>query len=177
MEAHVRSPHLWPAGSDESLGYGARPVPPPDPRRRLLRQGTPTIVFSSSCATYGIPSELPIVESAPQRPINPYGRSKLAGEQILADARAALGLRVAMLRQRRRTRDRSCGPRPRFVWWGNNPLSLVHPTARRSRMCQLFQACRICFNMTGIRFSPKAGIPAHTVSSRMIGSAPLESGL
>jgi hypothetical protein len=100
-----------------------------------------------------------------------------AGEQILADARAALGLRVAMLRQRRRTRDRSCGPRPRFVWWGNNPLSLVHPTARRARMCQLFQACRICFNMTGIRFSPKAGIPAHTVSSRMIRSAPLESGL
>jgi UDP-arabinose 4-epimerase len=64
----------------------------------MLRHGTPTIVFSSSCATYGIPSELPIVESAPQRPINPYGRSKLAGEQILADARAAEGLRVAMLR-------------------------------------------------------------------------------
>jgi UDP-arabinose 4-epimerase len=64
----------------------------------MLRHGTSTIVFSSSCATYGIPSELPIVESAPQRPINPYGRSKLAGEQILADARAAEGLRVAMLR-------------------------------------------------------------------------------
>jgi UDP-arabinose 4-epimerase len=64
----------------------------------MMRHGTPTIVFSSSCATYGIPSELPIVESAPQRPINPYGRSKLAGEQILADARAAEGLRVAMLR-------------------------------------------------------------------------------
>ena len=43
----------------------------------MLRHGTPTIVFSSSCATYGIPSELPIVESAPQRPINPYERSKL----------------------------------------------------------------------------------------------------
>jgi UDP-arabinose 4-epimerase len=64
----------------------------------MMRHGTPTIVFSSSCATYGIPSELPIVESAPQRPINPYGRSKLAGEQILTDARAAEGLRVAMLR-------------------------------------------------------------------------------
>ena len=45
-----------------------------------------------------LPSELPIVESAPQRPTNPYGRSKLAGEQILADARTAEGLRVAMLR-------------------------------------------------------------------------------
>ena len=64
----------------------------------MLRYGTPTIVFSSSCATYGIPDRLPIAENAPQRPINPYGRSKLAGEQILADARTAEGLRVAMLR-------------------------------------------------------------------------------
>src|SRR6202011_6010784 len=55
----------------------------------MLRHGTRTIVFSSSCATYGIPDRPPIAESAPQRPINPYGRSKLAGEQILADARAA----------------------------------------------------------------------------------------
>jgi UDP-arabinose 4-epimerase len=64
----------------------------------MLRQGVRTIVFSSSCATYGIPERVPIVESTPQRPINPYGRSKLAGEQILADARTAEGLKVAMLR-------------------------------------------------------------------------------
>jgi UDP-arabinose 4-epimerase len=64
----------------------------------MLRHGAKTIVFSSSCATYGIPDALPIAESAPQRPINPYGRSKLAGEQILADALAAEGLRVAVLR-------------------------------------------------------------------------------
>jgi UDP-arabinose 4-epimerase len=64
----------------------------------MLRHGVRTIVFSSSCATYGIPDALPIAEDAPQRPINPYGRSKLAGEQILADARAAQGLRVAVLR-------------------------------------------------------------------------------
>jgi UDP-arabinose 4-epimerase len=66
--------------------------------KAMLRYGTCTIVFSSSCATYGIPDRLPITESAPQRPINPYGRSKLAGEQILADALGAEGLRVAMLR-------------------------------------------------------------------------------
>jgi UDP-arabinose 4-epimerase len=64
----------------------------------MLRYGTSTIVFSSSCATYGIPDRLPIAATAPQRPINPYGRSKLAGEQILADARSAEGLRVAILR-------------------------------------------------------------------------------
>src|SRR5262249_51050380 len=64
----------------------------------MLRHGTRTIVFSSSCATYGIPSKLPITEGAPQRPINPYGQSKLVGEQILADTRTAEGLRVAILR-------------------------------------------------------------------------------
>jgi UDP-arabinose 4-epimerase len=53
----------------------------------MLRHGTRTIVFSSSCATYGIPDRPPIAESAPQRPINPYGRSKLAGEQILGPTR------------------------------------------------------------------------------------------
>ena len=64
----------------------------------MLRCGTRTIVFSSSCATYGIPDRLPIAENAPQRPINPYGRSKLACEQILEDVRTTEELRVAMLR-------------------------------------------------------------------------------
>jgi UDP-arabinose 4-epimerase len=59
----------------------------------MLRYRTRTIVLSSSCATYGIPDRLPIAEEAPQRPI--YGRSKLAGEQILTDARSAEKLRVA----------------------------------------------------------------------------------
>jgi len=46
-----------------------------------------SIVFSSTCATYGEPepSDLPITESCPQRPVNPYGRSKLFVEQVLAD--------------------------------------------------------------------------------------------
>ena len=43
------------------------------------------IVFSSTCATYGIPGALPITETTPQRPINPYGQSKLMVEQILSD--------------------------------------------------------------------------------------------
>lgn len=43
------------------------------------------IVFSSSCATYGIPQALPITEATSQFPINPYGRSKLMVEQMLPD--------------------------------------------------------------------------------------------
>jgi UDP-arabinose 4-epimerase len=64
----------------------------------MLRFGTPTIVFSSSCATYGIPATLPVVEDAPQIPISPYGRSKLACEHILGDVAAATGLAAACLR-------------------------------------------------------------------------------
>ncbi len=57
-----------------------------------------SIVFSSSCATYGVPQRLPIVETMPQNPINPYGRSKLMGEQILRDACAAHGIGTVALR-------------------------------------------------------------------------------
>jgi UDP-arabinose 4-epimerase len=64
----------------------------------MLRYGTRTIVFSSSCATYGIPDRQPIAEDAPQRPINPYGASKLVGEQIVTAARGAEELSVAVLR-------------------------------------------------------------------------------
>ena len=56
------------------------------------------IVFSSSCATYGIPDQLPITEASPQNPINPYGRSKLIGEQMLRDYGAAYGLNHISLR-------------------------------------------------------------------------------
>ncbi len=45
--------------------------------------GVHTIVFSSSCATYGLPVEVPIKDSHPQRPINPYGESKRAVESAL----------------------------------------------------------------------------------------------
>jgi len=56
------------------------------------------IVFSSSCATYGIPERVPISEDHPQRPINPYGHSKLFVERMLADLNAACGLPWIALR-------------------------------------------------------------------------------
>jgi UDP-arabinose 4-epimerase len=56
------------------------------------------IVFSSTCASYGIPEAVPVTEDTPQRPISPYGCSKLHIEQILRDYSQAYGLRVAILR-------------------------------------------------------------------------------
>ncbi len=49
----------------------------------MLENDVKRIVFSSSCATFGIPDKIPIDEKTPQRPINPYGESKLMFEQIL----------------------------------------------------------------------------------------------
>jgi UDP-arabinose 4-epimerase len=62
------------------------------------RSGIMNFIFSSSCAIYGVPEELPIRETMPQRPISPYGRSKLMVEQILEDSAAAYGLRYVSLR-------------------------------------------------------------------------------
>lgn len=56
------------------------------------------IIFSSTCATYGVPVRVPIDESHPQAPINPYGWSKLFVERMLTDFRAAYGLDSVALR-------------------------------------------------------------------------------
>ncbi len=56
------------------------------------------IVFSSTCSTYGVPETVPITEKEPQKPINPYGRAKLAVEWALADYAAAYGFSYAALR-------------------------------------------------------------------------------
>jgi UDP-glucose 4-epimerase len=64
----------------------------------LCRAGVKHVVFSSSCATYGVPREVPIPESHPQWPINPYGWSKLFVERLLADFDRAYGLRFVALR-------------------------------------------------------------------------------
>jgi UDP-glucose-4-epimerase GalE len=63
-----------------------------------IAQDTPAFVFSSSCATYGVPDRVPISEDTPLAPINPYGASKLMVERVLADAETAHGLRWAALR-------------------------------------------------------------------------------
>ncbi len=58
----------------------------------------PRFVFSSTCATYGLPEALPIREDTPQRPINPYGASKLMVERMLTDFGNAHGFAWTALR-------------------------------------------------------------------------------
>ena len=64
----------------------------------MRRTGVNKIVFSSTCATYGIPESVPISESTPQLPVNPYGFTKLVIERALADYAAAYDVGYAALR-------------------------------------------------------------------------------
>jgi UDP-arabinose 4-epimerase len=64
----------------------------------MVDNGVRDIVFSSTCATYGEPVQVPMDESHPQAPINPYGESKLMVERILRSYHTAYGLRYAALR-------------------------------------------------------------------------------
>ena len=64
----------------------------------MLKYNVKNFIFSSTAATYGIPKEEIILERSETSPINPYGRSKLMVEQILADFHAAYGLHYVVLR-------------------------------------------------------------------------------
>jgi UDP-glucose-4-epimerase GalE len=64
----------------------------------MVEKGVNKLVFSSSCASYGIPAKVPIEEDAPQNPINPYGWGKLMVEKILEDYDRAHGLKSISLR-------------------------------------------------------------------------------
>lgn len=60
--------------------------------------GVGRIVFSSTCATYGYPERLPITEDTPQRPVNPYGESKLMYEKVLGWYERLHGIKPVFLR-------------------------------------------------------------------------------
>jgi UDP-glucose-4-epimerase GalE len=64
----------------------------------MLKAGVQTIVFSSSCAVYGEPSKIPIVEMTRADPVNPYGFSKFICERMMQDFRRAYGLKSVALR-------------------------------------------------------------------------------
>jgi UDP-glucose-4-epimerase GalE len=63
-----------------------------------LDAGIRRFVFSSSCAVYGIPEQIPIAERTPREPVNPYGASKLFFENALQAYSRAYGLRSVSLR-------------------------------------------------------------------------------
>lgn len=64
----------------------------------MCEAGIRQVVFSSTCATYGVPEATPIPEEHPQKPINPYGATKLAVERMLRDFEPAHGLRSVIFR-------------------------------------------------------------------------------
>ena len=66
--------------------------------KAMRKHGCNKIIFSSTCATYGEPENVPITEDMPQHPINPYGATKLMVERIFKDYHAAYGLEFVVLR-------------------------------------------------------------------------------
>ena len=77
---------------DNNLGNTVRLL------RATQRHGVKRFVFSSTCATYGVPQRMPITEDTPQVPASPYARAKLAVEWALADSAPAWGLGFVALR-------------------------------------------------------------------------------
>jgi UDP-arabinose 4-epimerase len=85
----IKDPHLYYAnnvGGTLSLLWAMREA------------GIDKLIFSSSCATYGQPDRMPITEDTPQRPMNPYGASKMMSERICEDFEKAHGIKHAVLR-------------------------------------------------------------------------------
>lgn len=66
--------------------------------KAMLLAGTKRFVFSSTAAVFGIPEEIPIPETAPKNPINPYGSSKLMLERVCRDCEQPYGLKSVFLR-------------------------------------------------------------------------------
>ncbi|MEM1106505.1 MAG: UDP-glucose 4-epimerase GalE [Pseudomonadota bacterium] len=64
----------------------------------MVAAGVGQMIFSSTCATYGVPDQVPMAETAPQSPINPYGWSKLFVEKMLDDYGRAHGIKSVKLR-------------------------------------------------------------------------------
>ncbi|CAN5884920.1 UDP-glucose 4-epimerase GalE [soil metagenome] len=64
----------------------------------MQKHGTRRFIFSSTCATYGNPVSIPMDETHPQAPVNPYGDSKFMLERVLKDCDRAFGLKSVFLR-------------------------------------------------------------------------------
>jgi len=98
----------------------------------MLDAGVKTIVFSSSAATYGVPTGSPIPEDHPKLPVNPYGETKLTTERMLANYAAAYGLRWMALRY-----FNACGADPEGeIGEDHTPESHMIPSAIQAALGQ-----------------------------------------
>ncbi|HSO98734.1 MAG TPA: GDP-mannose 4,6-dehydratase [Solirubrobacteraceae bacterium] len=99
-----------------------------------VRSGAPAarVVWASSCEVYGVPERLPIRESAPLAPANPYAVSKTAGEQLVRVYAAAYGLQVVIARPFNHT-----GP-------GQRGIFIVSSLARQAAEARLAGAAALC---------------------------------
>ncbi len=98
----------------------------------MVEKGVNNFIFSSSCATYGEPVAIPITESHPQNPINPYGWTKLIIEQILDDFKKAYDLESISLRY-----FNAAGADPdREIGEDHNPETHIIPLFLRTELGQ-----------------------------------------
>ena len=112
----------------------------------MLTEGVKRLVFSSTCATYGVPERMPMTEDLPQVPINPYGQTKLEVERILRQLAVSEDLSFAAFRYfnaagaaeeaKARARDRESGRRRRRrigrLWLSFPPAE--SPVGRQSHL-------------------------------------------
>jgi UDP-glucose-4-epimerase GalE len=84
--------------ADPGLYFSANVAGSIELMRAMVDGGVRHLVFSSTCAVYGTPDELPVRESSPVRPENPYGESKLMVERMTPWFEGAYGLRTVVLR-------------------------------------------------------------------------------
>lgn len=66
--------------------------------KAMAAHGVKTLIYSSTCATYGEPEKMPITEDTPQNPINPYGKAKKMAEDIILDFSKTSNMAVMVLR-------------------------------------------------------------------------------
>lgn len=97
--AHFAAKIVVPESVADPLGYYlANTVKTRALIEASMRAGVKNVIFSSTAAVYGEPEASPVPEDLPLKPINPYGRSKLMSEWMIADAAAAHGFSYVVLR-------------------------------------------------------------------------------
>lgn len=96
----------------------------------MRAHGVKKIIFSSTCAVYGVPLQLPLVETHQRRPVNPYGNTKLSIELLLNDFSAAYGMQFVAFRYF----NAAGGDAQHGLWEWHVPETHIIPLALRAAM-------------------------------------------